>query len=437
MTRPIEVRRSDWLREEVHAGRLSNGLPVFVLPKPGFHKKHAILATRYGSIDNEFQGPGESGPSAVPAGIAHFLEHKLFEEEGGTAFDRFSQNGAYCNAFTSYTTTAYLFSCTDLFSENLSLLVDFVGNPYFTQAGIDREREIIGQEIRMYEDSADWRGFQSLLEAMYQRHPVRIDITGTIDTIAGITKESLERCYRTFYNPKNMVLFATGDLDPAQVIDCAEAAFAKRPYVAGAEPRRVFPDEPADVRERETRRRLDVSQPRLLVGFKDTATGVAGSALLRKDIEIAFAIELIFGRSSEFYQRAYESGLIDGSFAASFTGERDHGYTVVGGETEDPEKLRREVFAAIERVRRDGFPEEDFLRIRNKATGKFLRNFNSLEFVASSFIQGYFLDIELFDFLPTVESVTPADVAARIAGHFDEPRSSASIIEPIGKAEAA
>ena len=289
----------------------------------------------------------------------------------------------------------------------------------------------------MYEDSADWRGFQSLLEALYHRHPVRIDITGTIASIAEITKESLERCYRTFYNPKNMVLFVTGDLEPASVLGWAEEAFAKRPYSAGAEPRRVVPEEPASVRDREVRKRLDVSQPRLLLGFKDTHTGLSGRELLRKDVEIAFAIELVFGRSSEFYQGCYESGVIDGSFSASYTGERDHGYSVVGGETESPERLRAEVLAALARVRKQGFAEEDFRRIKNKATGKFLRNFNSLEFIASSFIQGYFLDIDLFEFLPTVEAVTPDDVRARLESHFSEDLTAASIIEPVSSATGA
>ena len=427
------IRRSDWLGEEVHGARLANGLPVFVLPKKGFLKKHAMLATRYGSIDNEFQGPGEAAPSAVPPGIAHFLEHKLFEEEGGTAFDRFSKNGAYCNAFTSYTTTAYLFSCTDLFRENLDLLVDFVGHPYFTDAAIDREREIIGQEIRMYEDSPDWRGFQTLLEAMYHRHPVRVDITGTVETIGGIDKAALERCYRTFYNPKNMVLFVAGDLVPAEVFETAAEAFAKRPYSQPSEPVRVLPDEPASVRARETRMRLDVSQPRLLLGYKDATAGESGRDLLRKDVELAFAIEMVFGRSSEFYQRCYESGLIDGSFSASYTGERDHGYTVIGGETEDPEKLRAAILDAVARTRAEGFAAEDFARIKSKATGKFLRNFNSLEFVASSFVQGYFLDIDLFEFLPTVDAVTPERIRARIAEHFDPERASVSIVEPLLK----
>lgn len=427
------VLRSERLGEEVHASRLSNGLPLYVQPKPGFLKKYAILATRYGSVDNVFQAPGEPAPAEAPAGIAHFLEHKLFEEEGGSAFDRFSKNGAYCNAFTSYTTTAYLFSCTDLFEENLRLLVDFVGTPYFTEAAIAREREIISQEIRMYEDSPDWRGFQGLLEALYVHHPVRIDITGTVDSIARITKAELERCYRAFYHPRNMVLFAAGDLDPAEVAAAAEDAFARRRYPEGGEVLRFLPEEPPRVRVAETQVALDVSQPRLLVGWKDPFTGGAGIDLLRKDVELAFAIELIFGRSSAYYETSYESGLIDASFAASYTGERDHGYIVVGGETEDPIRLRDAILAAIERALREGFAADDFERIKNKALGKFLRNFNSLEFVASSFIQGYFLDVNFFDYLPTVESTTLEGVRARAAAHFRPELMAASIVTPIGK----
>jgi predicted Zn-dependent peptidase len=435
MTAPMDVTRSERLAEEVHTGRLSNGLTVAVLPKRGFFKKHAVLATRYGSIDNVFRAPGEPEPREVPAGIAHFLEHKLFEEEGGNAFDRFSKNGAYCNAFTSYTTTAYLFSCTDLFDENLGLLVDFVGDPYFTEAAIARERQIISQEIRMYEDSPDWRGFQALLEALYVRHPVRVDITGTVDSIARITRADLERCYRTFYNPTNMILFATGDLEPARVADEAERAFARRRYGAGGPVLRVLPDEPAAVAAREVRTRLDVSQPRLLLGWKDTDVGRGGIDLLRKEVEITFAIELLFGRSSDFYQRCYESGLIDATFSASYTGEVDHGYTAIAAETESPERLREEVLATLDAGLAAGFAPEDFARIKNKALGKFLRNFNSLEFIASSFVQGHFSGASFFDYLGAIEAATLEAVRARAAAHFRPELLAASIVEPSGGAE--
>jgi predicted Zn-dependent peptidase len=430
----VEILECERLAEKLHISRLSNGLPVYVLPKPGFLKKYAILAVRFGSCDLEFQAPGEPAARAVPAGIAHFLEHKLFEEEGGgNAFDRFSKNGAYCNAYTSYTTTAYLFSCTDLFAENLALLVDFVGQPVFTEAAIAREREIISQEIRMYEDSPDWRGFQGLLESLYERHPVRIDITGTIDSISQIGKADLERCYRAFYRPSNMVLFAAGELEPMRVVEVAERAFAARRYPdGGGELRRVRPDEPPGVRVPEARMKLDISQPRLLVGWKDPRPD-SGRNLLRKDVEVAFAIELIYGRSSTFYERAYEGGLIDSGFAASYTAERDHGYVALGGETDDPDRLRSEVAAAAERALREGFAAEDFARIRNKALGKFLRNFNSLEYVAASFVQGYFLDVDFFEYLPAIEQVEPEAVLERARAILRPDLMAASIVEPIGR----
>ncbi len=431
MADAIEILRSERLAEELHAARLSNGLPVLVAPKRGFLKKYAVLAVRYGSADVAFQAPGESAPREVPAGIAHFLEHKLFEEEGGgNAFDRFSRNGAYCNAFTTYTTTAYLFSCTDLFAENLALLVDFVGAPFFTEEAIAREREIISQEIRMYEDSPDWRAFQGLMEALFVRHPVRVDITGTCDSIARITKADLERCYRAFYRPRNMVLVAAGDLDPPAVLGAAERAFAARPYCDDGEVLRVRASEPAVVCAPEARARLDVSQPRLLVGWKDPAAEGSGRELLRKDVELAFAVELIFGRSSAFYERCYEAGLIDAGFAASYTGERDHGYVAVGGETEDPERLRAEIAGAVARALDEGFSMEDFTRVRNKALGKFVRNFNSLETVASSFVQSHFLDVDFFEYLPTIESVTPEAVLARARLHLRPELQAASIVEP-------
>jgi predicted Zn-dependent peptidase len=232
------------------------------------------------------------------------------------------------------------------------------------------------------------------------------------------------------------MLFIAGDLDPRETFARAAESFARRPYAEVPEPLRSAVDEPATVRAREARHRLDVSQPRLLLGWKDVDVGATGRELLRRDVETAFAIELVFGRSTEFYQRCYEAGLIDASFAASYTGERDHGYTIVGGETEDPARLREELLGAVARAKREGFGDDDFRRIKNKAMGKFLRNFNSLEFVTSSFLQGFFLDIDLFDFLPTVEATTPDAVRARLESHLDEERMAASIVEPLERSAA-
>lgn len=260
---------------------------------------------------------------------------------------------------------------------------------------------------------------------------MRIDITGTVESIARITKADLERCYRTFYHPRNMILFAAGDLEPEQVREWAEAAFAKRRYADVGHARRIVPDEPAAVTAPEVRQQLDVSQPRLLIGWKDVQNGGPGAALMRKDVELAFAIELIFGRSSAFYQRCYEGGLIDASFSASYTGERDHGYVALGGETEDPERLRATVLDAVARAVAEGFATEDFVRIKNKALGKFLRNFNSLEFIASSFIQGHFLEASFFDYLPTIDAVTLDAVRARVAAHFRPELMASSIVAPV------
>ncbi len=423
--------RSDWLREEVHGRRLENGLWVFVLPKPRFLKKHALLAARYGSIDVSFRAPWEAAAASVPEGIAHFLEHKLFEREGGNAFDRFSQNGAYCNAYTSYTVTAYHFSCTDLFDENLRLLIDFLELPPFTEEAIAREKEIIGQEIKMYEDSPDWRGLLNLLDALYVVHPVKVDIIGTGESIARIDKAALDRCYRAFYQPPNMALFATGDLDPEAVFATAARAFEARPLPAAAgDPVRVAPAEPPGVARARAEARLDVAHPRALLGFKDRDVGFDGPALLRKDIEMTFILDLAFGRSSSFFQRHYESGLLDQSFQATYAGERDHGHAVLGGETEDPERLHQAILEELRTVKASGFAASDFERIKRKAMGRFLRSFNSLEFVANGFVASHFLRFGFFDYLPALDAVRLEDLHARLETQLDEARSAVSILRP-------
>src|SRR5690606_38157317 len=226
MTMDVRRHHVRQLDEELTVGTLPNGLEVFVLRKPGFSKKYAVFSTRYGSIDRTFRHPGDGTWHTVPDGIAHFLEHKLFEEEGGNAFDRFAALGASANAYTSYTMTSYLFSCSDHFRENLDILLDYVQEPYFTDENVEKEKGIIEQEIRMYQDHAAYRTMRTLLNCLYHQHPVRIDILGSVESIRRIDKDTLYRCHEAFYHPSNMALFVVGEVDPGEVFELVEADMA-------------------------------------------------------------------------------------------------------------------------------------------------------------------------------------------------------------------
>ncbi|HWJ02145.1 MAG TPA: pitrilysin family protein, partial [Verrucomicrobiae bacterium] len=386
-----QIIGNDWLGEKVYHGILPAGLNVFVMPKPGFSKQYATFSTHYGSIDNHFKPPGTDRDIKVPDGIAHFLEHKLFEEEFGNIFDEFAKLGANTNAFTSWTTTSYLFSSTEYFHENLELLLDFVQRPYFTAENVEKEKGIIEQEIRMYQDNAHWRGFFNLLGAMFHNHPVKIDIAGTAGSIREITPETLMQCYKTFYHPANMALFVTGDLDPDRVLAQVEENLAGRNYVPQAEIERIFPPEPQGIKTRSVETALAVSRPTIFLGFKDQGAGSAGEELLTKEISTEILLEAVFGRGSELYNKLYEAGLTDENFSAEYLVHSSYGATVIGGESKDPEALTAEIEKAVTELRQKGLDRSSLERSRKKQLGRFIRGFNSLEFVANNFLNYHFL----------------------------------------------
>ena len=270
------------INEEVISAKLDSGLDVLLIPKKGYIKKYAIFSTKYGSNDNKFIPINENDVIQVPEGIAHFLEHKLFEEPEGNIFDEFSKLGTNVNAFTNFNQTSYLFSCTDNFCESLELLIKFVQNPYFTDENVEKEKGIIAQEIKMYEDNPGWRVFFNALKGMYFEHPVKIDIAGTIESIQNIDKETLYKCYNTFYNPKNMVLVTVGDISFDNVIEVVNKVERK-----GLESEekiiRLFPEEKKGVLEKYVEESLITSMPLLAIGFKEEDLGYDGESLVKRE----------------------------------------------------------------------------------------------------------------------------------------------------------
>lgn len=322
---------SKLLKETIMHGVHESGLRVYIVPKSGFSKYYAIYGTEYGSIDTKLNFPDTNEVINLPDGIAHFLEHKLFEEEdGGNAFDRFALTGANSNAFTSFDITAYLFSCTDSFYENLDILMDFVNHPYFTDENVAKEQGIIGQEIKMYDDDPSWRLFFNMLQAMYHNNPVKTDIAGTVESIAKITPDILFKCCDAFYNPSNMFLVMVGDIDADKAIEIVDK------YVSADRDRgriqREKIDEPKSVVKSEISQKMSVSKPQFMIGFKEQETDIEGSELLKKQIETNVILNILFGVSSKFFNELYEEGLIDGSFGFEAELEKKYGFSSVNGE---------------------------------------------------------------------------------------------------------
>ncbi|MCR3922730.1 MAG: insulinase family protein [Firmicutes bacterium] len=425
-----KVLEQSLLKEKILWRRVDPGLEVFVLPKKGYNKKYATYSTNFGSINSRFILEGEDKELQVPDGVAHFLEHKLFEDEEGNAFDRFAVLGASSNAFTNFTNTAYLFSATQNFHDCLELLLDFVQKPYFTEASVEKEKGIIGQEIRMYEDNPQWRLFFNLLGALYQNHPVKIDIAGTVESIRDIDKDVLYKCYRTFYHPSNMAVFVVGDVDAERVLDQVEDNIRKHNYQPLGEIKRIFPTEPQAIAKDYVEQSLVVSQPVLNIGFKEQDLGYDGEPLFKREIATNLMLDAVFGSSSKLYNELYEEGLIDDEFDAGYVAEKDYSHTIVGGETAEPEKLFERLTVGIKRVQQEGINEAKFEHHRRKAMGEFLKSFNSLEFIANNFPAYHFRKINFFDYLHVLQDVTLADVNQRLQDHLVPASMARSVILP-------
>lgn len=421
--------QNDTLHETLYQRVHSSGLPVYFSAKPGFQKRYSCFATHFGSIDSRFRRGG-GDPIEVPDGVAHFLEHKLFEGKDGNALEEFSKRGASSNAYTSFNTTNYLFSCADGFYEHLERLIRFVQDPYFTSENVEKEKGIIGQEIKMYEDNAGWRVYFNLLEALYREHPVRKDIAGTVESISGISPELLMTCYETFYHPENMILFAIGDEDREEFFAKVDPVLSERTWEPLGDLERFFPDEPAEVAQRRREERMVVSIPRMIVGFKDVHPGIAGPQLLRRELAADILLELVFGQATEFYRHLYEKQLIDDGFHGSHSSLADVGHSIIGGETPDPDRLEGEILREIERVRRDGVAVEDFDRQKRAVMGSFIRYFNSLEFTANNFCGYQFLGIDLLDIIDALHSLELSDLDRLCQEHLDPERVATSVILP-------
>ncbi|WP_102262247.1 EF-P 5-aminopentanol modification-associated protein YfmH [Mesobacillus jeotgali] len=399
------------LQEEMYYEKLNNGLDVYILPKKGFNKTYATFTTKYGSIDNHFLPPGKGDYVKVPDGIAHFLEHKLFEKEDGDVFQQFSKQGASANAFTSFTRTAYLFSSTSNVEKNLETLIDFVQEPYFTEKTVEKEKGIIGQEITMYDDNPDWRLYFGLIQNMYKNHPVSIDIAGTIDSISHITKDMLYECYETFYHPSNMLLFVVGQVNPDEIMGLIKENQGKKEYKNQPEIKRVFDEEQAEVAEKKQVLKMNVQTSKCLVGIKAANPTESGKEMLKKELSINVMLDILFGKSSENYTELYGSGLIDDTFSYDYTEEQGFGFAMVGGDTNEPDVLASKLETMLMEAKEGrGLTGDNLERTKKKKIGAFLRAVNSPEYIANQFTRYAFNDMDLFEVVPVLESLTLDDI---------------------------
>ncbi|MCL2578782.1 MAG: insulinase family protein [Oscillospiraceae bacterium] len=426
IARVISPRVNEEYQKVVHP----SGLTILLYPMKDFVSAYAILATNYGSVDETFKTGADRDFVSVPAGIAHFLEHKLFENEEGDAFARYAATGASANAYTSFEKTAYLFSCTDNFAQSLDILLDFVTRPYFTPETVNKEQGIIGQEIKMYQDNPDWRVYFNLLESLYHNNPVRLDIAGTVESIAQIDADLLYRCYSTFYNLGNMTLAVAGNFDPAVVLAAADKHL--KPAADPVEITRDTPDEPWEVREPLVVQNLPVAQPLFNLGFKGVAGGDERANLWGK-IADEILLDVIAGESSPLYRKLFDDGLINQSFEGEAMASRDYSLVFFGGESRDPEKVRDAILAEVARLEAEGIPPETFDRVKKATYGRYIGMYGRPDALGGLLVTAHFADCDAYQPLEMLAALTLDQLTVRLPLSFDPKRCALSIVKSNGQ----
>ena len=403
----------------------SSGLTLLLCPTPQFSSVYALFGAEIGSIDVTFKTQDDADFVTVPAGIAHYLEHKLFESEDGDAFSRYAKTGASANAYTSFDKTAYLFSCADNFKESLDILLDFVTHPYFTEETVRKEQGIIGQEIKMYDDDPDWRVLFNLLGVLYKNNPVRVDIAGTVQSIAQIDADLLYRCYNTFYNLNNMVLAIAGSFNVDDVLEAADRILKP---AAPIKLEAQTPSEPRSVANHRVEMKLPVAMPLFNIGFKEVAGNKRENALNQVLDEIL--METIAGEASALYRRLYDSGLINPTFGTEvFTG-RDFASVIFAGESREPDKVYDEICKEIEALQKSGLSTAAFERSKKATYGRYIRMLNRVDDTASALMQSHFSGFTIYELVDTIADCTIDMLNARLRENLLREHSAISIILP-------
>ena len=412
------------LGESVWHGQLPNGLHIYVDEKPEYGKQFAFFATRYGGMDLRFRS-GDGHWRDTPAGVAHFLEHKLFDTEDGNALQILAGNGAEVNAFTASAITGYYFEGTDGFEKNLETLLSFVSVPYFTPESVAKEQGIIAQEIRMGDDDPDRAIYYMLLEAMYREHPIRVKVIGSEQSIAQITADTLYECHEAFYHPGNMVLCVAGNVDVQAVERIARRVL---PVEEGARSERDRPAEPERVDKARTERTMEVSAPQFMIGFKGDAPGRGDS--LRQRLLGELVCDVLLSSSAPLYSRLYEQGLINGTFESSYESVPGCAFLTVGGESRDPDQVLALIQEEMARAAREGIDPALWQRQKKAAYGATVRRLNSLEDTCVEMAMSHFDGEDYFRFPEVYQSIEREDAEGMLRRWCVPERTAMAVIRP-------
>ena len=419
----MQIIENSKVKEKLYIEKLENGLTIMIIPKKGVQKKYVIWGTNYGSNDSKFVVPGETQETEVPKGVAHFLEHKMFEQESGVnSLDTLTALGVDANAYTTNDHTAYLFECTENFEPALDELMDYVQHPYFTDENVEKEKGIIGQEIMMYDDYPEWRVYLNALEAMYHEHPVKLDITGTIETISHIDKEILYKCYNTFYNPSNMVMVVCGDFEPEKLLQEIKNRLIVQK--ANGEIKRIYPEEPEDIVQEKIEQKMDVSQPIFVIGIKDKLADT--KERVKKHIAIEILLNMILGKSSKLYKELYDEGLLFSTPSLDYEYARGYAHILITGQSPDPEKVYERFKQTVANMKIDS---TEFNRIRKRIYGEYIKEYNDVEDIARMFLSDFFKEMNSFDFLEEITVINEEYVEQVLKDVFNDKKMVISVIK--------
>lgn len=422
-----QIIKSEMMGEEYILLHHESGLKIFLYPMKGYRSTFAIFGTHYGSIDRTFKTSTDENTVTVPDGIAHFLEHKLFESEDGDAFTLFAKTGASANAYTSFDRTAYLFSCTERFEESLKALLSFVQAPYFTEETVRKEQGIIGQEIKMYQDDPNWKVFFNCLGALYHKHPVTVDITGTVESIAEIDKDLLYRCYRTFYNKNNMALCIAGNFDPDTAFRIIEENIKPDSQIIDIE--RADYSEPDNIRQKRAIEALSISMPQFCVGIKCNPIK-SGIERLKAQVQDEILLELLAGKSSPLYKSLYEEGILKGEMGTEVFSGQGYFSLILNGDSPDPDLAYDRICGEIKRLQKEGLCPEAFETQKRALYGEKVRRFNQVENVANQLFAGFIEDYSIFDPVEQLAAVTLEQVENRLKS-LSLDKTVLSVVTPI------
>ena len=422
----MKIIENSKVKEKLYIDKLENGLTVMIIPKKGIQKKYVIWGTNYGSNDSKFVVPGETEETEVPKGVAHFLEHKMFEQESGVnSLDTLTALGVDANAYTTNDHTAYLFECTENFYPALDELMDYVQHPYFTDENVEKEKGIIGQEIMMYDDYPEWRVYLNALEAMYHEHPVKLDITGTIETISHIDKDILYKCYNTLYNPSNMAMVFCGDFETENLMEEVKNRLVDKK--ANGEIKRIYPEEPAEIVKEKIEQNMDVSQPLFTIGIKDKI--VDTKERVRKHIAIEILLNMIIGKSSDLYKKLYDDGILFGVPSLDYEFSRGYAHILITGQSPNPEKVYEMFKNTVKEMKQQPLDSEAFNRIKKRIYGDYVKEYNDTADIARMFLADYFKEINSFDYLEEITTINEEFAEQILKEIFDDKKMIISVIK--------